>query len=68
VKVIEGPYELRMETESINIGKNEKFKFDHLKGIGEKGFAIDLNVEDIEWSYDRNLGEIDGEYFISSDV
>jgi hypothetical protein len=68
VKVIEGPYELRMENESINIGKNEKFKFDQLKGIGEKGFAIDLNVEDIEWSYDRNLGEIDGEYFISSDV
>ncbi len=66
--IIEGPFEINMDIDSIEIGKDEKYKFGKIEGIGEKGIAVELSAEDLNWSYDSNLGEIDGEYFEASGI
>ncbi|MDW7669345.1 MAG: phosphodiester glycosidase family protein [Bacillota bacterium] len=68
VNVIQGPYEINMEIDSINIGKNEKLKLGKIEGVGEKGLTVELSPQDLEWSYDSKLGKIEGEYFESSDI
>ncbi len=66
IKVIDNPIELSISPSEMTLQKNSEVPL-YVEAVNDDGYKSKIEVSDLQWTIPKNIGEIEGSTFVSSD-